>query len=636
MCGITGAVWTDPAKEIDPATLSRMTAVLRHRGPDDEGVYRSEFRLRPPYEAMPGVALGFRRLSIIDLTTGHQPIPNEDESIWVIFNGEIYNYPTLRRRLEATGHQFRTNSDTECIVHLYEDEGVDCFEHLNGMFAIAIWDSRQRRLVLGRDRLGKKPLVFRDEPGRLIFASELKSLLEVAGVPREIDPGAVDQYLTYQYIPHPKTIFRGIQKLAPGHYAIWQDGKFTTESFWNPDFNVERPIDESDAIAELRQLFESAVTMRMRSDVPLGAFLSGGVDSSLVAAVMQKNSSQPIRTFTIGFAEKEYDESQHARRVAAFVGTQHEELVVTPDAAQILPRLVWHYDEPFADSSAIPTWYLSEMTRKHVTVSLSGDGGDELFAGYTRYKAFWFSTLLDRAKPFQQVVGMKLWQRLPGGGRQKSIIRRMKRFSENLNIAPQRRYLDWLVIFNESRRAALYTDEFFAQLPDADPFSFLGDAWQRANKRDPITSASLADLVTYLPCDLMTKVDIASMAHSLEVRAPFLDYRLVEFAASLPVELKFRRARGKYLLRRAFEDLLPPSIWSRSKMGFGVPLDYWFRNQLRDMTRETLLAADARCHAFFRRETIEQLFREHSERAFDHAPRLWSLLFFEMWLRKWS
>ena len=636
MCGITGAIWTESDKAIDQPLLTRMTSMLRHRGPDDEGFYRNEIRLRPPYEAVPGIALGFRRLSIIDLATGHQPMPNEDETIWVVFNGEIYNFSTLRRRLEATGHRFRTHSDTETIVHLYEDEGVDCFQHLNGMFAIAIWDAPRRRLVLARDRLGKKPLVYRHEPGRLLFASELKSLLEVPGIPRDIDPGAVDEYLTYQYVPHPKTIFRGIQKLEPGHYAICQDGKLETKSYWQPDFNHDREISEDDAVLQLRELFESAVTMRMRSDVPLGAFLSGGIDSSLVAAIMQKNSARPIRTFTIGFPEKDYDESHHARRVAAHLGTEHQELVVTPDAAKIFPQLVWHYDEPFADSSAIPTWYLSEMTRKHVTVSLSGDGGDELFAGYTRYKAFWFSTLLDRARPLHHVLGMQLWQRLPGGGRQKSLVRRIKRFTENLSIPPQRRYLDWLVIFNESRRAALYTDDFFAQLPDADPFTFLGNAWQHASHRDPITSASLADLTTYLPCDLMTKVDIASMAHSLEVRAPFLDFRLVEFAASLPVTMKFRRGRGKYLLRRAYGDLLPASIWNRPKMGFGVPLDYWFRNSLREITRDTLLATDARCHAFFRRQAIEQLIDEHASRSFNHAPRLWSLLFFEMWLREWG
>jgi asparagine synthase (glutamine-hydrolysing) len=350
---------------------------------------------------------------------------------------------------------------------------------------------------------------------------------------------------------------------------------------------------------------------------------------------MQRNSERPIRTFTIGFPVKEYDESHYARRVASHVGTDHQELLVTPDAAQILPRLVWNYDEPFADSSAIPTWYLSELTRRQVTVSLSGDGGDELFAGYPRYRALWYTHLLNRAGPLHRVMALKLWQRLPGGARQKSLLRRVKRFSENLAIPLQRRYLDWLVIFNESRRAALYTDDFLAQLPDSDPFHFLAAAWERTSQRDPITSASLSDLVTYLPGDLMTKVDIASMAHSLEVRAPFLDVNVVEFAAGLPVSLKFRRGRGKSLLRRAFSDLLPREIWTRSKMGFGVPLDYWFRHELRDLTRETLLGPATRCQRYFRRDAIERLFQEHTNREYDHAPRLWSLMFFELWLRRW-
>jgi asparagine synthase (glutamine-hydrolysing) len=555
--------------------------------------------------------------------------------VWVVFNGEIYNDPTLRRRLEGTGHRFRTNCDTETIVHLYEDEGLNCFSHLNGMFAIALWDSRYRRLVLARDRLGKKPLVYCAEPARLLFASELKSLLEVPGIPRDLDPGAIDEYLTYQYVPHPKTIYRAIRKIPPGHYAVWQDGQMDVQPYWQPDFNVQRETSEAAAVDQLRAKLESAVTLRMRSDVPLGAFLSGGVDSSLVVALMQKNSERPIQTFTIGFPVKEYDESPYARRVAAYVGTDHHELQVTPDAASILPRLVWNYDEPFADSSAIPTWYLSEMTRRHVTVSLSGDGGDELFAGYPRYKALWFSTLLDRSGPLHAVLATRFWQRLPGGVTQKSLVRRMKRFNANLSIPLHRRYLDWLVIFNESRRAALYTDEFLEQLPDVDPFHLLESAWHRSGQRDPVTSASLSDLITYLPCDLMTKVDIASMAHSLEVRAPFLDVNVVEFAAALPLSLKFRRTRGKYLLRKAFGPLLPAEIWTRRKMGFGVPLDYWFRNELRELTRNTLLDPEARCHRYFRRETIEGLFHEHTQRLFDHAPRLWSLMFFELWLRRW-
>jgi len=634
MCGITGAIWTDPKRSIDAPTLRKMTDVIRHRGPDDEGGYTSEFRLRPPYEPMPGVALGFRRLSIIDLDGGHQPMSNEDESIWVIFNGEIYNFPALRRRLEGAGHTFRTNSDTETIVHLYEDEGLDFVQHLNGMFAIAIWDSKQRRLVLARDRIGQKPLVYRHEPGRLLFASELKSLLQVADVPRELDAGAIDEYLTYQYVPHPKTIFAGIRKLPPGHVAVYQDGKLAVRPYWEPDLNQEIQVKAGVAAERLVELMTSSVEMRMRSDVPLGAFLSGGVDSSLIVALMQQRSEQPIKTFTIGFPIAEYDETCYARQVARHLGTEHEELQVTPDGVSILPKLVWNFDEPFADSSAIPTWYVSEMTRRHVTVALSGDGGDELFAGYPRYKAVWLSNQLDRLGPIRSFLAAGAWQKLPGS-RQKSLVRRFKRFSEFLGKTPQRRYLEWIAIFNESRRATLYREDFVERLPDSDPFSFLGRSWARAGSRDLVTGASLADLTTYLPCDLMTKVDIASMAHSLEVRQPFLDYRVVEYAASLPLSLKFRRGQGKLLLRRAFGRLLPRAIWNRRKMGFGVPLDHWFRDELREITHDALLGESARISNFFRHEAVEKLVTQHESRQFDHAYRLWALLVLELWLREW-
>lgn len=635
MCGITGAIWTDPKRAIDAPTLQKMTDVIRHRGPDDEGHYSSEFRLRPPYEAMPGVALGFRRLSIIDLDTGQQPMSNEDGTVWVVFNGEIYNYPTIRHRLEGAGHTFRTQSDTETIVHLFEDEGLDFVRHLNGMFAVAVWDSRERRLVLARDRIGQKPLVYCHDQDRLLFASELKSLLQVDGISRDIDAGAIDEYLTYQYVPHPKTIFQSIRKLPPGHLAVFQHGEVQIQPYWEPDLNFESASKMDAAAEKLSELITSSVELRMRSDVPLGAFLSGGVDSSLIVALMQQLSDQPIKTFTIGFPVAEYDETQYARQVSDHLGTEHEELQVTPSGVDILPKLVWNYDEPFADSSAIPTWYLSEMTRRQVTVSLSGDGGDELFAGYPRYRAVWLASYLDQLGPIRSVLGASVWQRLPGS-RQKSFLRRFKRFSEFLGKTPQRRYLEWIAIFNESRRALLYRDDFVERLPNTDPFSFLNRAWARAGRRDVVSGASLADLTTYLTCDLMTKVDIASMAHSLEVRQPFLDYRIVEFAASLPIALKFRRGTGKRVLRRAFGHLLPADIWNRKKMGFGVPLDHWFRDELRELTHDTLLDEAARTRTYFRHEVIEELVTQHETQQFDHAYRLWALLVLELWLREWS
>jgi asparagine synthase (glutamine-hydrolysing) len=635
MCGIAGAIWTDPNRAIDAPTLQRMTDCLRHRGPDSQGVYHSDLRIRPPYESMPGVALGHRRLSIIDLSTGGQPMSNEDGSVWIIFNGEIYNYQDLRRRLEGSGHKFRTDSDTETIIHLYEDEGPECLSHCNGMFAVAIWDANHRRLVLGRDRLGKKPLIYRQEPGRLLFASELKSILEVPGLPRQIDPAAIDEYLTYQYIPHPGTIFRGFRKLPPGHYALFQDDRLQVRPYWKPDFTQERRLTKAQAVAELRELLESAVRLRMRSDVPLGAFLSGGIDSSIVVALMQQQSAEPVKTFTIGFPIKEYDETAYANRVAKHLKTDHRVLEVRPDALEILPKLVYHYDEPFADSSAIPTWYVSELTRRHVTVALSGDGGDELFAGYPRYRAAALAGWFDRLPALRWLVSSRLWQWLPSSGRQKSVVRQMKRFSEALALPPERRYLDWVSIFHERMRAELYRDEFLAQL-STDPAKFLTAGWRRCRGRDTITCASLADLTTYLACDLMTKVDIASMAHGLECRAPLLDYRVVEFAASLPVRFKYRWGNGKRLLKQAFGHLLPREVFQRRKMGFGVPLDYWFRGELKDLAADLLLSPTSRCHEFLRPESIQVLWDAHQAHYYDHSARIWSLVMLESWLRQWA
>jgi asparagine synthase (glutamine-hydrolysing) len=560
---------------------------------------------------------------------------NEDGTVWIVFNGEIYNYLDLRRRLEGSGHKFRTDSDTETIVHLYEDEGPECFSHLNGMFAIAIWDANRRRLVLARDRLGKKPLVYRHEAGRLLFASELKSLLTIPGLAREIDPSAIDEYLTYQYIPHPNTIFRGFRKLPPGHLAVYQDDKLDVRPYWRPDFTQERRIIKRAAIDELRELLDSAVQMRMRSDVPLGAFLSGGVDSSIIVALMQQHSAEPIKTFTIGFPIPEYDESKYAETVARHLKTDHHHLEVKPDALEVLPKLAYHYDEPFADSSAIPTWYVSELTRRHVTVALSGDGGDELFAGYPRYSAALAAARFDRFVPFRSLVASRLWQWLPSSGRQKSLLRRIKRFSEAITLPPPRRYLNWIGIFQERQRADLYRDEFLAELT-TDPAAFLTTAWKRCQGRDVVTCASLGDLVTYLPCALMTKVDIASMAHGLECRAPLLDYRVVEFAASLPVRYKYRRGRGKWLLREAFGHLLPREVFTRRKMGFGVPLDYWFRSELKAIAADLLLAPTARCHTFFRPESIQAMWDAHQSRQYDHSNRLWALVMLESWLREWA
>jgi asparagine synthase (glutamine-hydrolysing) len=636
MCGITGAVWTDAGEPIDCATLTRMTDALRHRGPDDRGCYTSHVAAHNYPGSIAGVALGFRRLSIIDLSTGNQPLSNEDGTVWIVFNGEIYNYRTLRKRLEGSGHQFRTAGDTETLVHLYEDAGVDFVKHIEGMFALALWDARHRQLVLARDRLGKKPLVYRLENERLLFASELKSLLEVPGIEREVDPSALDEYLTYQYVPHPNTIFRGFRKLSPGHVAVYRERRLTVEPYWTPDFTREVSRPAADYRAELRATLTSAVEKRLQSDVPLGAFLSGGVDSSIVVGLMTKLAREPVRTFSIGFPVAEFDETSYAREVAQQLGSVHQEFRVEPDGIGILPKLVWYYDEPFADSSAVPTYYVSKMTREHVTVALTGDGGDELFAGYPRYRAVEVGTWFDRLpRRLMRLVAGEFWQRLPSGQRQKSYIRKFKRLVGALGRPAERRYLDWISIFNELRRAEIYDEAFIARLPESDPFDFLASAFARSRGRDPITSTSLTDLVTYLPCDLMTKVDIASMANSLECRQPFLDHHVVELAAAMPLKLKYRHGRGKRILIETFADLLPVSVRRRAKMGFGVPLGHWFRHELKDFARDVLLDERALARGYFRPEAIRSLVEDHQTGHYDHSYRLWALLVLELWQREW-
>ncbi|HKD38112.1 MAG TPA: asparagine synthase (glutamine-hydrolyzing), partial [Pirellulales bacterium] len=551
-------------------------------------------------------------------------------------NGEIYNFRDLRRRLEGSGHRFRTQGDVETIVHLYEDEGVEFAKYLWGMFAIAIWDAPRRQLVLARDRLGKKPLVYRAEKDRVLFASELKCLLAAPGVPREIDPGALDEYLTYQYVPHPNTIFRGIRKLPPAHYAVWRDGRLTVSSYWQPDFNHEVRRSTAEYVEDLRSRLTDAVRLRLQSDVPLGAFLSGGVDSSIVVGLMSQLGGGRVKTFSIGFPEPDYDETRFAREVAERFGTDHHEFRVEPNIVDLLPKLAWHYDEPMSDSSAVPTWYVSELTRREVTVALTGDGGDELFAGYDRYRAVRLSALFDTLpRPLRRMIGSRLWQHLPGGHRHRSIGRRLRRFVAALNKPIARRYLDWIGIFDEPSRAALYSDEFLAELPSVDPAEFLIRAWRRADRRDPVTAASLADLVTYLPCDLLTKVDIASMAHGLECRQPFLDHRVVELAIAMPIQLKQRSGRGKRILLKAFGDLLPKTVQRRPKMGFGIPLETWLRRELRGFTYETLLDPRALGRGYFRPEAVSRLIEEHQSGARNHSYQLWSLLVLELWHRQW-
>ncbi|MBT4695071.1 MAG: asparagine synthase (glutamine-hydrolyzing) [Planctomycetaceae bacterium] len=645
MCGITGSVWSDPSRAITQDRLNDMTFTLQHRGPDEIGMHLPAHEPGSTNSGNLGVALGFRRLAIIDVEQGQQPICNEDESIWLVFNGEIYNHAELRQQLIRQGHSFRSHCDSETIVHLYEQYGVDLFDHLNGMFAFAIWDSNNQRLMLARDRLGQKPLFYHYHPsnGQVIFGSELKSILASGLVKREMNPRALDDFLVYQYVPHPRSIFQSINKLAPGHYAVFENGKLHTQCYWNPDLDRVHDLSLSDTKTRLLELVTTSVHSRMESEVPLGAFLSGGVDSSLIVALMDqhqkmKQNASKIQTFSIGFPVKEYDESKYARQVAEYLGTDHHEFTVEPDAINILPSLSSHYDEPFADSSAIPTWYLAQLTREHVTVALSGDGGDELFAGYPRYRAIALANKIDGIPPVKALLRLGLHRLLPGSSRYKSRLRRLHRFLDPIGFSPVHRYLDWINIFPYQQRLNYYTDSFCEQLAtqgDHDPALFLSAAWNQAGKRDAIAAACTADLLTYLPCDLNTKVDIATMANSLECRQPFLDHQLVEFAARIPTSMKVRRGKGKQILQDTFADLLPENIWQRPKMGFGVPLDHWFRNELRDQTNDTLLASNAQCHNWVQRKKIETMLSDHQSGKTDHSQRLWSLLMLENWFQHW-
>ncbi|WP_422927826.1 asparagine synthase (glutamine-hydrolyzing) [Singulisphaera sp. PoT] len=636
MCGITGAAWTNSGRPLSDEQLAAMMDRIVHRGPDDSGVHRDEH-----------VALGFRRLSIVDVAGGHQPLSNEDGSIWTVFNGEIYNFPALRRRLEARGHNLRSQGDTEVLVHLYEDEGPAMFAHLRGMFALAIWDAPRRRLILGRDRMGQKPLLYRHDGTRIVFASELKSLLALPehDVPGKISPRALDRYLTYGYVPHPDTILEGTYKVPPAHYAIWHEGKLSLEQYWSPDWSLERDRPFEEDVEELRGTLREAVREQMVSDVPLGAFLSGGVDSTIIVGLMQEASTRPVKTFSIGFDDPAFDETRYAEMAAKHLGTEHHAFVVTPEVWETLPALAWQFDEPFADSSALPTWYVSRETRREVTVALSGDAGDELFAGYDRYRALALAGLMDRipAGP-RGVLSGPLARALPASARAKTRMRKVRRWLEALGDPLEARYLRWVCQFDEPGRTSIYTDDWIdglarageADPANADPTSFLDRALGAASKRDQVTRAMVADLLTYLPCDLLTKVDMASMAHSLECRGPFLDHRVVELAMAMPVshKLKIRGGRSKLVLKQAFREFLPPPIQQRAKMGFGVPLDRWFRGVLKDEVRNVLLDPVAVGRGLFRPEAVTTLIDEHVQGKRDHAYRLWTLLMLEFWFRR--
>jgi asparagine synthase (glutamine-hydrolysing) len=620
MCGIAGVVDTGGAP-VSRAVLEAMTRVQAHRGPDGEGFFVDG-----------AVGLGHRRLAIIDLLTGDQPMYNDDKSMAIVFVGEVYNFREIRRDLEAQGTRFRTSSDTEVILRAYELDGPSCVHRLRGMFAFAIVDLRARRLLLARDRAGIKPLVYAWDGRCLRFASEMKGLLADPAVARDVDPEALAEYFVYHYVPTPRAIFKSVRKLPPASILVLplDRGEPQVSRYWDLRLAPDETASEAAWIEGLRAHLTDAVESHMVADVPIGAFLSGGVDSSTVAALMARASSRPIRTFSIGFDEADFDELAFARDVARRYGTDHYEMVVKPSALEVLPRLAWQFDEPFADASAVPTYYVSKVTREHVTVALSGDGGDENFAGYRRYARA--QALAERMDQGPGRLGRPLLRLL---GRLMPIGMRGQALASLLGAEPMERYLCMVSAERERTLGRLLHPDLAAgarAAASAEPFRRLAAA---SGARDYVSRLQYIDVHTYLPDDILTKVDRTSMLVSLECRVPLLDHKLMEFVATIPTALKLRAGVGKHILKQAMAPLLPPEILTRRKMGFGVPLGTWFRTELRDMTRDLLLSPRARQRGLVRPQAVEALLAAHDSGRRDHSPRLWALVCLELWSREW-
>lgn len=620
MCGIAGIIEVKSGAPPDRGALERMASLLSHRGPDDQGI------------AVIGEAgLAHRRLSIIDLSGGHQPMEGAP-GLTLVFNGEIYNFLEVRRELESAGHVFTTRSDTEVLLAAYAAWGPDCVERLNGMYAFAIWDAPRRRLFAARDRLGKKPFFYALTSERFVFGSELKAVLAAPGVPREVDPGAVDEFLSRYYVSGARTILRGVAKLPPAHWLTLEAGRLTVRRYWRPTFRPdEPPRREEEYLEELEGLFRDAVRRRLISDVPLGAFLSGGVDSSAVVAMMAAEGGPRVKTFTVGFDEAGYSEIEDARAVARHLGTDHHEETVRPDAMAILPDLVWHYDEPFGDSSMVPTWYVCRMARRHVTVALSGDGGDELFAGYTRYQRALEDRRMDWIpESLKRRVLAPLAEALPAGAPARNRLYAAAHHSAltggyDLGLYPYIK--SWLYapgmrehVGNGGGNGGASTLPAGLTRADLEPI-------------DLVSRLQWIDTLAYLPDDILTKVDRASMAHSLEARAPLLDYTLVDFMARVPSSLKLRDGVSKRLFRKLLAKHLPESVFTKRKQGFAVPKGEWFRRDLRATARERLLDPRTLARGYFRPERVREVLKLHEAGQRDYSDWIWCLLILEEWHR---
>lgn len=624
MCGISGII--SPGAEPSMELLQRMTRTMRHRGPDEEG-----------FHALGPAALGFQRLAILDLVQGQQPMSNENDRYWIVFNGEIYNHAALRRELEATGrHRFKTtHSDTEVILHLYEEFGQECVQRLRGMFAFAIWDRERQMLFAARDRFGKKPFFyFLTSAGGLVFASELKALVLHPHCPRNIDTGAINLYLNLQYIPSPRTIYKGVAKLPPAFALEWSpESGLKTFRYWDLRYEPATSLSYADAKARLRTLLTEAVQLRMVADVPLGAFLSGGIDSSVIVALMAQLSSRPVQTFSIGFKESAYSELPYARAVAERYQTDHHEFVVEAHLTDVLPKLAWLYSEPYADSSALPSYYLARETRRHVTVALNGDGGDEMFGGYLRYRAALLSDHWDLLPGAIKRMAYAASLRWPVQS-QRSVAYYGQRFLQLASLPRDQRYSRTLHYFHPEELAELWTPDAWKEVyrPENESDDLFADTFRAYRPEDPLHAMLYQDLHHYLPDCLMVKVDIATMAHSLEGRSPFLDHVLAEEVARWPAHWKFRLPNSsKRILRDTFARDLPPAVLNRGKMGFGIPLAEWFRGPLKEFLLGTVLSPRALGRGYFKPEAIRAVVEEHLSGRRNRGYGLWALLMLELW-----
>ncbi len=622
MCGIAGKLHFDPNKPIAADLIGRINGSLAHRGPDSEGIWHNKSGR---------ISLAQRRLAIVDLSpTGYQPMQSQDGNVCITYNGEIYNHPELKQQFEQDGLRYRGTSDTESLLFAYQKYGANCVDHLRGMFAFALWDDPKQRLMLARDRFGQKPLYYAQTSDGIVFASEIRSLIQDDSIQLDVDPLMIDSFFTTGFIPAPHTIFKQIRCLPPASRLIWQDGSCRIERYWELDHSRKSNLREAEAIEKTKHMLEEAVRLRLMSDVPLGAFLSGGVDSSAVVALMADLTDQPVKTFSIGFDDPTFNETEYAQQIAQQFDTDHQEFIVTADMFTDLPAIVHAYGQPFADSSALPTWHVSRLTRQHVTVALNGDGGDEMFGGYARYQA---NALSGRyaaiPQPIRSATGA-LAQLLPEPTGAKNPVRRFKNFVTAQTGTPAEKYARWLTLTQQTQRQRLYTPQMMAWVKEHDPLAIIKAPYSKTGLQ-AVDQPLAADIAHYLPDNLLVKADIATMAHGLEGRSPFLDHKLAEFAAGLSPDLKLNGRQTKYILKKSMEGILPHNILYRPKQGFAVPIGRWFKQDLRQTTRDILLDPKSISRGWFEADSIETLLDEHASGRRNHRYPIWALLVLELW-----